>query len=348
MKNKIFLLSLIFFASAGCNLLASGAVGVIKTVDGGGVWKASNRIANSKSGDISGISISEMTFDPNNHEHIYASSNTDGLWKSEDSGNSWTQILSRIDAYDFYLNPQDVNNIIVVGIYGEHGKMIRTKDGGVTWDEIYNEASTNNPVTSITANPNNPSEVYAVLNSGVSIKSVDGGTNWFVLTDAKAQVLRIRYSRINNTLYSLMSGRGLFKSTDGGLHWTSLTLILTGTDQGSFLAQYVDRFYKMGLDDQSAGIIYLTTSKGLYKTTNEGQSWNKINLPIQKDSQPPRAIASTHGGVIAYTSIGSTIYKTLNGGESWQTQEIPSPNLVNKIIIDPALPQITYAGLTAR
>jgi photosystem II stability/assembly factor-like uncharacterized protein len=347
MKNKIALLSLLFFLSAGCGVLGNaGPTGVVKTVDGGGVWQTKNRIEGSN-GEISGLRVYEMTFDPNNHEHIYMST-TEGFWRSDNSADTWKQILAKVVTYDFHLNPQDTNNIFVAGIFGEHGKIIRTKDGGTTWEEIYNEASTNNPVNTITANPNNQLEIYAALASGTVIKSIDGGNNWFVVGDLKGEVLRLRYSKLNNSLYAFVTNGGLSKSTDGGITWNSITNGLTGAGQSSFIPERVDRFIKLGLDDQSAGVIYITTSKGLYKTTNDGQNWSLINLPVKTDSDKPRAIASTKGGMIAYTSIGGTIFKTLDGGKSWQTQGIPSDNPVNKILIDPVLQQITYAGLTQR
>ncbi|MDB4940021.1 MAG: hypothetical protein JWO40_446 [Candidatus Doudnabacteria bacterium] len=351
MKNKIILLPLIALLAASCNLFGANTTqGVIKTVDGGGTWQAKNHIANTTSDGLNTLPISEMAFDSANHEHIYLTSSTNGFWRSFDSGDNWTQVLSKISAADFFLNPQDPNNIIVTGIYGDHGKMIRTKDGGATWEEIYNEASTSNAVNTITANPSNAAEIYAALNSGIIIKSVDGGTNWFVLYDMKTQILKMRFSKLNNALYAITADKGLYKSVDNGQHWDSITTQLTGVS-GNYLissSDYVSKFFKLGLDDDTAGVIYLTTSNGLYKTTNDGKNWAILNLPIQTNADVTRAIASTHGGMIAYTSIGSTIYKTLNGGQSWQTQGIPSANLVNKIIIDPTLPQISYAGLISK
>ncbi len=348
MKKTIFLALLISLVSAGCNVLgigSSGPLGIVKTVDGGGTWVAKNVAEGG--GDLSGLRVYEMVFDPVNHEHLYASTSS-GFLQSFDSGETWKQTLSKIVAYDFFLNPQNVQNILVAGIFGDHGKIIRTRDGGTTWEEVYNEASSDNPVFSIAASPSNPSEVYAALYSGTVIKSIDGGTNWFVVNDLKGVVLTMRYR--TNGIYALVSDRGLFKSTDGGLHWNSITNALTGSSGiTSFIPESVDTFFKLGIDDQANGVIYLTTSKGLFKTTNDGQSWAQIKLPLDVDANDdPRAIASTHGGVLAYTSVGDTIFKTLDGGKSWQTQGFPSTSSVNKILIDPILPQITYAGLTAR
>ncbi len=215
--KKIALLSLIFFLAAGCSLFGNSTInGVVKTVDGGGVWKLSNRIKDVKNGVIDSLNVSELGFEPGNHEPIYMSASNGGFWRSFDSGDNWQQLLSKINAYDFYVNPQDINNILVSGIYGDHGKILRTKDGGATWDEVYNEASSRNTVNTITANPNNPFELYAALNSGVIIKSIDGGTNWFVVYENKGQITKLRYNPVNNALYALVYGSGLYRALTAG------------------------------------------------------------------------------------------------------------------------------------
>ena len=347
MRKKILLLLLISLTAVSCDLLGigtSGPLGVVKTVDGGGTWLTKNAVQGG--GDIANVRFYEMAFDPTSTERIFAATDK-GLLESDDSAESWKQLLSKVVAYDFMINPRDNKNIFVAGIFGDHGKIIRTRDGGTTWEEVYNEASSNNPVETITANPNNPAEIYAALFSGTLIKSIDGGTNWFVLNDLGGPAIRLRY---RNGIYALVSNKGLSKSSDGGLHFNSLTNSLTGSGSASsIIPTYIDGFFKLGLDDQTNGVIYLTTSAGLYKTTNDGQSWLLIKLPVDPDSSDkPRAIASTHGGMIAYTSVGSTFFKTLDGGKSWQTQGFPSNNVANKILIDPVLNQITYAGLSSR
>lgn len=349
MKKLIPLFALLFI-SAGCSLTSSGVLGVIKTLDGGGSWGVTNVIEGSKN-NIGGLSVSEMSFDPTDRQTIFLSSANGGLWVSRNAGTSWTSILSKISVYDFYIDPANPKNIYVAGTYNDHGKILRTQDGGGSWEEIYNEASIKNAVNTITANPANSRELYAALNSGVYIKSVDGGVNWFVLQEFEDQVLRTRFNRNNNSIYTLLSTKGLAKSTDNGVTWTYISSSLTtkGYFEGeSVLPQNVQSFVRLGMDDSVGGVIYITTSSGLYKTTDDGAHWSYINIPIKTSAEKPRAIASAKGGVIAYTSIGSTIFKTLNGGQSWQTQTLPTGNLVNKIIIDPQLPQITYAGLTGR
>ncbi len=350
MKKNFLAISTILLLAAGCNIFGGGSnlLGSIKTIDGGSTWLPVNKIENDAKNSLAGVSVTEMMFSPTTRNTIFLSTIAGGIWKSEDSGSNWKLVLSKVTVYDFFINPQNADEIYAAGIFNDHGKIVHTYDGGKTWEELYNEASAGNAVNTITANPNNTSEIYAALNSGVMIKSTDAGRNWFVLQQYKEQLLKMRYNNLNNSLYALLRNQGVLKSTDGGRSWNVLTTALTETSNfsvESFISAGAGKFIKLALDDQAAGVMYITSENGIYKSVNDGASWEHLSIPIKRTEVNPRAIASTKSGMLAYTSIGSTIFKTLDGGKSWQTQSIPSTAIVNKILIDPVLPQITYAGL---
>lgn len=347
MKKNIFAILLILFAGAACNILGGSLSGVLKTVDNGTTWQPSNAIANSNN-NISGLQVTKMYIDPQNNAHLYLSATNNGLWESNDNAQSWKQVLSRITAYGFYIDPGNTSNIFVSGIYGGHGKVVRSTDGGNTWNVSYNEASANNAIVAVAGNPNKQGEIYAALNSGQLVKSLDNGANWFIVYDFKTQISNMEYSRINNGLYVLLRNNGITESTDGGNNWTMITAPLTKIYSGysnSYIPAGFKTFLKMAIDNFSAGVIYVTTSNGLFKTLDNGRSWDFINLPVKSSTDMPGAIATSHGGMIAYTSIGNTVFKTMDGGQSWATQQVPTNSLINVIIIDPVLSQVAYAGL---
>jgi photosystem II stability/assembly factor-like uncharacterized protein len=338
--------------SASCNLFSSTSLlGMVKSIDGGQTWKAAS--AASSGAGISTLDVSEMAFDSSSSKTIYLASTNGGLWETQDSANTWQQILSKITTYDFYVIPANDKIIYAAGIYNSHGKIVRSEDGGGSWTEIYNESSTNNSVNSIVADPSNPTIIYAGLNSGEIIKSTDGGVNWFVAYDFKDQVLKLRFDPAHN-LYVLLKANGISESTDGGTTWNSITQPLTNIsdyDTTTLQNSSVSSFVKFSLDTQASGIIFTTTSQGLFKTVDNGAHWSLINLPVNK-TQPiagtaalPRAVTSTEGGMQVYTSIYGTIYRSIDGGNSWQTEETPTTNSINKILIDPQNNSNIYAGL---
>ncbi len=341
---------LISFVFTGCNLIGgSGPSGVLKTVDNGTTWQLSNAIRNSQS-NISGLNVTKIYIDPKNNADVYLSSTNNGLWQSEDNGQSWEQILNKISAYGFYVDPNNSSDIFVSGIFASHGKIVRSTDSGKTWDSAYNEASVNNPVVAIAGNPDKQGEIYAALSSGQLIKSLDNGANWFIIYDFKTPIRDIQYSKVNGGLYVLLRTAGVAESTDGGNNWTYITSKLTKVyaNINSYVPAGFSSFEKMAIDGSSRGVVFLTTSNGLFKTTDNGRNWDFINLPIRRTEDLPRAIAESKGGMIAYTSIGNTIYQSDDSGQSWATQVIPSSAEVNAIAIDPVLSQAAYAGLGSK
>jgi photosystem II stability/assembly factor-like uncharacterized protein len=342
--------------SASCNLFSSsGLDGVVKSVDGGQTWIAAN--AGSGGGaSISALDVSDMAFDSATSQTIYLASSSGGLWETQDGASTWREILSKITTYDFYVVPDNNKIIYAAGIYDNHGKIVRSEDSGNSWTEIYNESSLNNSVNSIVADPSDPNTLYAGLNDGTLIKSTDGGTNWFVAYtfSSQDQILKLRFDPAKN-LYVLLRTNGISESTNGGTAWSSITqplINISNYNSTTLQNQSVSSFVKFSLDDQVAGVIYTTTSEGLFKTSDNGANWSQINLPVsgsQSSSNTPllpRAITSTDGGMQAYTSIGGTIYRSIDGGNSWQTEETPTTNTVNKILVDPHNSSIVYAGIT--
>jgi photosystem II stability/assembly factor-like uncharacterized protein len=324
----------------------SNVKGVIKTLDGGQTWIVSNVIASSTS-NISGLDVSDMAFDASNNQTIYLSSTDSGLWKTTDAAQTWKQILSKVTVYDFYVVPQNNNDIYAVGIYDSHGKIIESQDGGVSWQELYNESSQLNSVNTIVADPNNPQIVLAALNDGTLLKSIDGGLSWLVQYNFNNQTLKLRYDSAHN-LYMLLKNDGIYESTDNGQTWSSISKPLTDMavyNESTLRVDTVSSFVKFALDPNIPGVIYTTTSKGLYKTTDNGKNWAFLSLPVNSSGQLPRAIATDNGGMVAYTSIGGTIYRSIDGGQSWQTQETPTTYAINKILIDPQKSTTMYAGI---
>lgn len=333
--------------SASCNIFQSaGLNGVLKTIDGGQTWIASNAGVNG-SASISGLDVSDMAFDSVTSQTIYLSSIDAGLWQSQDAGGSWRQILSKIIIYDFYVSPTDSKTIYAVGTYNGHGKIVRSEDGGVSWTELYNEASNSNSVNTIAVNPINQNTLYAGLNDGTILQSIDGGINWEVVNTFADQILKLRYDHSNN-LYAFLRTKGLQESIDGGKTWNSIVQPLATANfynTDTYQQDQVSSYLKVATEADAPGIFFVTTNRGLYKTLDNGKHWSFINLPLNNQTQRPRAIAIANNGMLVYTSVGSTIYRSIDGGNSWQSEETPAGNLINKILIDPHNTSRIYAGL---
>ena len=102
MKTKIlFLCASILFLAAACTSNGSTLPnGVVKSVNGGLDWQFSNAVASSTTLSLASLSISKLAFDPSTNQTVYAGSYSGGLFRSLDSGATWSDILSKILVYE--------------------------------------------------------------------------------------------------------------------------------------------------------------------------------------------------------------------------------------------------------
>ncbi|MBI5530319.1 MAG: hypothetical protein HY918_02355 [Candidatus Doudnabacteria bacterium] len=348
-KNKKFILGIaLIFLAAGCNFFSSSLpAGVMKSTNGGADWQFSNAIKGNSAQSLVSLSISKMAFAPSNRETVYAGSYTSGLFKSEDSGANWSKILSNVFVYDFAISPGDPKIIYAAGYFADHGRVVKTTDGGASWNQVYNEESTLNAVRAIAINPNNPNQIIIGTTSGSIIKSADGGISWQLARNFSDRVNRMLWQ--NGNIYVLLKAKGLFKSTGFAENFDEVSSTLSKTynlGSLSYTSSTIDSFSQLYVDYTTPGLIYVTTNKGLFKTVDDGKNWQQLQLPVKAEDADARAVAiAPSSSNIVFTSVGSTIYKSTDGGQTFQTQSKQTAGFINYILIDPQLPQIVYAGV---
>ncbi|HVY67471.1 MAG TPA: hypothetical protein VHA30_01050 [Patescibacteria group bacterium] len=346
-KRLMAPLCALLLLAAGCNAFQQSLpVGMIKTVNGGADWQFSNQMKTG-SATLAGQSIAKLDFDPANRQVVFAGSYTGGLYRSDDAGASWSNVLSKIYVYDFAISPTDSQTIYAAGFYADHGRVLKTTDGGASWNQIYNEESATNPVRALTLNPADSNQLIAGLASGSLVKSSDGGQSWQLLQNFKDQINRIFWRGAD--IYVLLKTQGLKVSGDGGQTFSSLVDSLSQKQSVagiSYSQNTVGSYSQAYVDAAAANLIYLTTDKGLYKSVDGGQSWQLQTLPVKPGAGSARAVTvAPSSSNVVMASVGNTIYKSLDGGQSWQTQSVASGGFVNYLLIDPQLPQIAYGGI---
>ena len=145
-----------------------------------------------------------------------------------------------------------------------------------TWEEMgptyWNATSGYNPgvgrITSIAIDKTNQDHIIVGSETGGVWKSLDGGSNWMVLTDNLANIdvysLAIDPSNSSTYYWGTISG-SIFKSLDGGATW-SLHSSLPGGWVNKILIHPTD-----------ASIMYASAQgSGLYKSTDGGVTWSSI------------------------------------------------------------------------
>jgi hypothetical protein len=133
----------------------------------------------------------------------------------------------------------------------------------------------------------------------------------------------------SNMRNSVSIGNGLYKSTDAGENWTKI-----GLDSSEHISKII-------IDPKNSDIIYVAapgplwsdgSSRGLYKSTDAGKSWNKILYIDEKTGCADIALDPSNPEIIYATTWqfrrqpysfnsggpGSAIYKSTDGGKIWK------------------------------
>lgn len=340
--------------------------GVWKTEDGGLNWKnVSDGYFNT--GSVGAIAVS--SWDPN---VVYVGmgetpmrgnvSYGDGVYKSTDSGKTWTHIglkdTSQISRIRIHPRNPDLVYLAALGhVYGpnEQRGVFRSKDGGKTWEKVLYRDDKSGAVDMI-LDPNNPRIIFAALwefyrtpyslssggpGSGL-FKSTDGGDTWIETSRNKGLPkgllgkIGIAVSPAKpDRLWAIIEAEdgGVFRSDDGGESWIKVN----GERRLRQRAFYYTRIYADPGDADTVCVL----NTGFYRSTDGGRTYSTIRVPHGDNhdlwidpKNPKRMINSNDGGAnVSY-----------NGGESWTAQDNQPTAQFYHVITDNHFPYRVYGA----
>jgi photosystem II stability/assembly factor-like uncharacterized protein len=283
-----------------------------------------------------------------------------------------------------YIGPTNISGRCTdVEAITPHGKSytiwVGSATGGV-WKSV-NEGTTFEPVFDgmptasigdIAIDPNNPevvwvgtgeANIFRSSNAGCGVfKTTDGGKTWNLTgLENTFTIGRVRINPKNSDIvYVAATGhewtpnedRGLFKTTDGGKNWTKILyadentgvydLVLDPKDPNTL---YCTTWERMRLKWNDPRTYETTLNNGIWKSTDAGKSWKKINEGLPAPNMRGRIgidIAASNPKVLyAYVDNyeiaskarageldsygrqrrdiikGATIYRSDNSGANW-------------------------------
>ncbi|OGS22208.1 MAG: hypothetical protein A2252_12390 [Elusimicrobia bacterium RIFOXYA2_FULL_39_19] len=213
------------------------------------------------------------------------------------------------------ISPADPN---VMAVSCDMGGYYVTNDGGAAWRMI----DLKSQVPSTVFHPADKNIIYAC--GDFIYKSIDGGETWNKLTNSSTQLatfpLMVAVDPDDPNFICFASGyRGVFSSSylyyfrvssDGGATWTTSTGL---TYNSNVREIFIDK-------DGSAGTrtIYVATSAGFFKSTNNGVSFTAFNSGLPSTNIYDAAIGCSGGSTSLYVTIQyNGVYKSIDGGTSW-------------------------------
>ena len=176
------------------------------------------------------------------------------------------------------------------------GGLWKSTSGGVTWEPIFNDQVTAS-VGAVAIQQSNPDVIWVGTGEG-------------------------------NPRNSLNGGYGIFKSLDGGKSWKSMGLERTR------------HIHRVLIDPTNPNIVYVAaigspwgvnSERGVYKTTNGGESWKKILYVNDKTGAADLVMDPTNPNKLVAAmwehkrdpwffksgGSGSGLYVSFDGGKNW-------------------------------
>lgn len=248
------------------------------------------------------VTASGVVGDPKTY---YMGTTGGGLWKTEDTGLTWRNISDgyfRTGTVGAIAVSESDPNVVYVGM-GEHAVrgvmthsgdgMYKSTDAGKTWKKIGLDESDH--ISRIHIDPKNPDVVYV---------------------------------GVQGTLYGPSKQRGVFKSTDGGKTWKNTLYV----DEKSGAVE-------LSMNMNNPRILYAAMwehgrlpwkvisggpGSGLYKSTDSGETWEKLKDGLPEDMGKMSIAVSRSNPEKVYALIESDsnsekrgLYVSNNAGESW-------------------------------
>ena len=239
----------------------------------------------------------------NSPNTLYAAVEREGVWKSGDSGATWSSSSKG-------MTPRIINQIVQIPVgadtlfAGTTAGIYRSSDSGQTWAPESNTQTPRN-VTSIAVNPFTDKIVMYGTENGEIYKSIDGGNNFALQWSAGGNAIKkIAISPYYN-IYAISSAGTLYSSTDDGANFFPV--------DGLALEHVVD----ITVDKNKPWVAYAATSGGgVFKTETRGLTWINANSGITNPYQFSISINPLDSNVIIAGTVDG-IYRSADSGASW-------------------------------
>jgi len=317
----------------------------------------------------------EFTFYPNNSSIIYAGSDDGGgIWKSSDSGSTWSLLTAdypNMTGWKITIDENSPNTIYACDVYSRYG-ILKSTDGGSTWS---------NPISGLNSEKDKMVSGLSILSNDTLIistgesatttpprpgngvfRSFDGGISWNA-GGLQNMTIPCIDNNVFGTIFAGTEDHGLFYSNDYGDTWTihpdvsstaicheidiKDSIILIGTNSGVYLStNYGINFSNIGLSGdfnfdvtihqiQPNIEVYSSTINGLQHYSSATSSWTVENDP-EFAGQLVIGIQSDGSNIFTSTFSNYLIIKSSDGGNTWST--IPNSPIcteLNALFVDP-------------
>ncbi|HZV69490.1 MAG TPA: hypothetical protein VFG10_08100 [Saprospiraceae bacterium] len=235
--------------------------------------------------------INVIAFHPTDPNTIFAGAPVGGLWKSTNSGTTWTcltNLMTHVGVSGIAIDPTNANIIYILTGDGDGGGssigVYKSTNGGTTWTVTGLSWAVTSSVLGfkLIINPSNANILYAATSNGLW-RTANAGVTWTKMIENTFTYYDVEFKPGLPTTVYTSTYWSVYVSTDNGLNWVEkplgtyserIQLAVSPNNENAVYAiggQYY-QIIKPGMPpDTSDGF------KGLYYSSNSGNTFNLVS-----------------------------------------------------------------------
>ncbi len=290
--------------------------------------------------------ISDIAVRPDNPSHYFVTVASGGVWKTINSGTTWTPVFDTQGSYSVGCVTIDPNNPLVIWIgTGENNSqrsvgygdgVYKSVDGGKSWKNVGLKESEH--IGMIVVDPRDSDSVYVAAQGPLwapggdrgLYKTADGGTTWSKVLEISENtgvnevvldprnpdnLLASAYQR-RRRVWTLLDGgpeSAIYKSTDAGATWEKIDNGLPDGDKGKI---------GLAISPPNPDVVYAIVEAqddkgGVFRSTDFGASWVKRSDYMSGSPQYYNELVADPSDVSRVYSMDTWLHATEDGGKTW-------------------------------
>jgi photosystem II stability/assembly factor-like uncharacterized protein len=260
--------------------------------------------------------------------------NDGGVFKTTNSGSSWTSLNKSLAITQFYGLGISRTNASLMELGAQDNGNMKFRAG--VFESITNADGMRGFI-----DWSNPNVIYSSIQNGGFYRSTDAGATFVSISTPAAGAWVSPWQQdatIPNTIYAATDK--VYKSKDRGGTWSAISGSLSGIDQ----------FRVLRVAPSNSQFAYAGDGQHLYRTQNGGANWSDIThgLPTSSNfltdvcvhDNDPKVLYVTFSGYMA----GEKVYRSNDAGTSWTNISGSLPNLPANTIIRDRGADALYVG----